>query len=63
MKIKIKLKRFMIIIITVLISCLVLLVSIVLLYSPGKLTQFTDDKGNEITESISEKIFCRNRRS
>jgi len=57
MKVKIKLKKFMFIVITFLISCFVLLVGIVLLYSPGKLTQYTDDKGNNITESISEKIF------
>jgi pimeloyl-ACP methyl ester carboxylesterase len=49
--------RIMLIVISVLLVCIVILVGIVLLWSPGKPKPFVDKNGSALAGSISEKVF------
>jgi len=40
-----------------LLVCLLLLISVLLIYSPGKIKPYTDKDGNTVEGSISEKVF------
>jgi pimeloyl-ACP methyl ester carboxylesterase len=52
-----KAKRIMLIIIFTLLVCILILVGVLQLWSPGKPTPFLDQNGRLLTGSISEKIF------
>jgi len=48
--------RIMLIILSSLLVCILILVGVMLAYSPGKPLPFLDDNGRPIAGSISEKI-------
>jgi pimeloyl-ACP methyl ester carboxylesterase len=52
-----KVGRIMLIIISIVLACVLILVGVLLLWSPGKPTLFVDENGNPLTGSISEKIY------
>ena len=47
----------MLIIFSVLLACILILVGVLQLWSPGKPTPFVDENGNPLAGSISEKVF------
>ena len=47
----------MLIIFSILLACLLILVGVLLLWSPGKPTPFVDENGRPLAGSISEKVF------
>jgi pimeloyl-ACP methyl ester carboxylesterase len=51
--------RFMLTTISILLICFLILVVVLLLYSPGKSAPFLDKNGQPLTGSISEKIHVR----
>jgi pimeloyl-ACP methyl ester carboxylesterase len=51
-----KVARFMLILIAVIVACMLILVSILLIWSPGTPAPITDDHGRTLPGSISEKI-------
>jgi pimeloyl-ACP methyl ester carboxylesterase len=51
------LKRMFIILFSTLLGLLLILICILLVYSPGKIKPYVDDSGNPIPGSISEKIY------
>jgi pimeloyl-ACP methyl ester carboxylesterase len=52
-----KVARIMLTIISILLACILILVGILQLWSPGKPTPFVDENGNPLAGSISEKVF------
>jgi pimeloyl-ACP methyl ester carboxylesterase len=49
--------RIMLTIISILLACILILVGVLQLWSPGKPTPFVDENGNPLAGSISEKVF------
>lgn len=52
-----KMWRIMLVILSVILSCVLILTAILLLFSPGKVKPFLDENGRTLTGSISEKTF------
>ena len=50
-------KRMLLILFSIVLGLLLILTCVLLIYSPGKMKQYTDDNGTPIPGSISEKIF------
>ncbi len=49
--------RIMLTIISILLACILILVGVLQLWSPGKPTPFVDENGSPLAGSISEKVF------
>ena len=47
----------MLIILSIILACMLIFVSVLFLKSPGKPLPFIDEQGNPLPESISEKIY------
>ena len=52
-----KVVRIMLTIISILFACILILVGVLQLWSPGKPTPFVDENGSPLVGSISEKVF------
>ena len=52
-----KMIRIMLTIISILLACILILVGVLQLWSPGKPTPFVDENGSPLAGSISEKVF------
>ncbi len=52
-----KVVRIMLTIISILLACILILVGVLQLWSPGKPTPFVDENGSPLAGSISEKVF------
>ena len=52
-------KRMLQIIFSIALAFFLIITSILLIYSPGKIEQYLDDRGNPITGTISEKTFIK----
>lgn len=50
-------KGIVIIISSALLACMIILMGLLFFLSPGKMEPFLDEKGNELKNSVSEKIF------
>ncbi len=50
--------RIMLPVPSILLACLLILVGVLLLWSPGKPKPFVDENGNTLAGSISEKVFA-----